>query len=233
MREFVDRPSVGRTFAATRRVGLGDADAAGRLRVDGFARYLQDVANDDWDDASVEGDDVWVVRRASIDAPGPWPMLGDHVRLVTWCAGTGAAWAERRTDLELGGRVVARATSLWVPIGPDGRPRRVRAQFADVYGEASRGRRVSGRIEAASVPPGARRRAWPLRRSDIDVVGHVNNAVAWQAVAEVAPAVVAAADVTYHGAIEIDDDVVLAHDGGSLWLCVGDEVRVSGRVEGH
>ena len=203
------------------------------LRVDGLARYLQDVATDDWDDAAVAGDEVWVVRRCSVRALGEWPRLGEEVTLATWCGGTGAAWAERRTDLGVAGEVTLMATSLWVPVGPDGRPRRMPAGFAAVYGEAAGGRRVPGRVTASSPGPGARRRPFALRASDVDVVGHVNNAVAWHAVAEVAPARVTGAEVTYHSPIEAGEEVTLADEGGRLWLLVGGAVRVSGRVEGE
>ena len=231
--EFVGRPAVGRVFAESRRVRLSDADERGVLRVDGLARYLQDVATDDWDDAAVPGDEIWVVRRCAVRALGPWPRLGETVALTTWCGGTGAAWAERRTDVVVDGEARLVATLLWVPVGPDGRPRRMPAGFTAVYGDAAGGRRVRGRIAASEPGPGARRRPFALRASDIDVVGHVNNAVAWQAVAEVAPSRVVGAEVTYHAPIEAGEDVTLADEDGRLWLCVGGAARVSGRVEGE
>jgi acyl-ACP thioesterase len=231
--EFVGRPRAGRVVSASRRVRLSDADSRGVLRVDGLARYLQDVATDDWDAAAVPGDEVWVVRRCAVRAVGEWPRLGESVALATWCGGTGAAWAERRTDVAVDGEVRLVAASLWVPVGPDGRPRRMPAGFAAVYGVAGGGRRVPGRVVVSAPGPGARRRPFALRASDLDVVGHVNNAVAWHAVAEVAPARVSSAEVKYHAPIEAGEDVTLADEGGRLWLCVGDAVRVSGRVEGE
>ncbi|HEV2427398.1 MAG TPA: acyl-ACP thioesterase domain-containing protein [Acidimicrobiales bacterium] len=231
--EYVDEPESGRVFRSTRRVRLSDADARGRLRVDGLARYLQDAGSDDWDDAGLPGDDVWVARQCSIDSVGEWPRLGETVAMATWCGGTGAAWAERRTDVAVDGTVRLRAAALWVPVGPEGRPRRLRDEFFGVYGAAARGRRVPGRVAASAPGPAARRRPFALRVSDIDVVGHVNNTVAWQAVAEVAPMRVAAAQVTYHGSLEPGEPATLADDGAGVWLCVGDDVRVSGWVEGE
>ncbi|MFI5035212.1 MAG: acyl-ACP thioesterase domain-containing protein [Acidimicrobiales bacterium] len=233
MQEYVGRPAHGRTFTSTRVVHLSDAGVTGLLRVDGIARFLQEVASDDWADSGIEADDVWVARRTSWRRTpgGRWPRLGETIGLTTWCGGTGAAWAERRTDLEVGGTVAVEAASLWVPIGADGRPRRVRREFFDVYGAAAAGRRVPGRVSVPPVDATAERRRWALRRSDLDVVGHVNNAAVWCAVAEVVPEGVSGATVTHHGALEGDDDVTLIASGSRLWLTVGDDVRVSGEFE--
>jgi hypothetical protein len=42
-----DDPPRGRIFSARRRIRLSDLDARGRLRLDGVARFLQDMAIDD------------------------------------------------------------------------------------------------------------------------------------------------------------------------------------------
>jgi acyl-ACP thioesterase len=231
--DYVGRPLEGRTFGAVRRVRLSDADPEANLRVDAVARYLQDVATDDWNDSGIDTDDVWVARRTSWRrrAGRAWPVLYQEVSLTTWCGGTGAAWAERRTDVSLDGDVVIEAASLWVPVGPHGRPRRVRQEFLDVYGGAAAGRRVPGRVAPPELDRSARGRPWALRRSDIDVVGHVNNAAVWFAVAEVVAPGARSVTVTHHGALEAHDEVTLYASDGRLWLVVGTEVRVSGEFE--
>ena len=94
---------AGRYFESTRTVRLGDADATGALRLDGAARFLQDIATDDWDATGIASSDVWVVRRTALRRVAPtWPRYGDEVTLRTWCSGVGGAWAERRTDLGWG-----------------------------------------------------------------------------------------------------------------------------------
>lgn len=230
MVEYVRRPAQGRTFSSSRTVRLSDADVDGQLRVDGLARYLQDVASDDWADSGIDADDFWLARRTTwrLTREGRWPRLSEAVSLTTWCGGTGAAWAERRTDLEVENEVMVETASLWVPVDSDGRPRRVRSDFFDVYGVAAGGRKVSGRVTRIPVDHGASRRTWVVRRSDVDVVGHVNNAAVWCAVAEVVPSGIRAASITHHGAIEIDDEVALFVNDSRIWLVVGDEVRVSG-----
>ncbi len=84
-------------------------------------------------------------------------------------------------------------------------------------------------MTAAVVPDGAAHRPWALRRVDLDVAGHVNNAACWTALVEVVTGAPDAAELTHHGPLEWGDDVVVASTPGRLWLVVGDEVRVSGR----
>ncbi len=233
MVEYVGRPARGRTFSSSRTVYLGDAGEDGQLRVDGLARFLQDVASDDWADSGINADDFWLARRTTwrLTPTGRWPRLHERVTLTTWCGGSGAAWAERRTDLEIDGQVMVEAASLWVPVGPEGRPRRVRPDFYEVYGEAAGGRKVSGRVTQTPVDPSASCETWTIRRSDIDVVGHVNNAAVWSAVAEAVPPGIRAASVTHHAAIEFADPVSLRVCDHRFWMSVDDDVRVSGDFE--
>jgi acyl-ACP thioesterase len=114
-----------------------------------------------------------------------------------------------------------------VPVDPSGHPVRIKPAFYDVYGEAMQGRKVSGRIATPVVAEGAQLLAWPLRRADLDIVGHVNNAAVWQAVTEVVTTPISWVSVVHHGAVENGHDVQIAHAPGSLWLLVDGEVRVS------
>ena len=200
------------------------------MRLDSLARYLQDVATDDWADAGLSPDEIWVVRRTTVRVAdgGRWPSLGEDVDLTTWCGGTGPAWAERRTDLEVNGVLIIETVALWVPLDSVGAPAAARA------GVPRRLRRGGGR--STGVGPGAGRpdaertatgRPWPIRRADLDIVGHVNNAAVWAAVTEVAGGPVASAALTHHGPLENGHTVTLLDGPGRMCLMTDGETRVS------
>jgi acyl-ACP thioesterase len=227
--EFIPLTDQGRRFSGEFVVRLGDADSSGNLRPDGVARFLQDVATDDWDDTGIEATDTWVVRRTALRVAndGRWPRFKERLTLTTWCGGFGAAWAERRTDISADGTLLLQAVALWVPIDPAGHPVRIRPQFFDVYGEQLRQRKVSGRVDKPNVARDATTRPWPLRRADLDVVRHVNNAAVWQAVSEIVTTPVHEVVVTHYGPVESGHEVTLATAPGGLWLLVDGAVRVA------
>jgi acyl-ACP thioesterase len=228
MTEFVPLSDHGRRFSTQAIVRLSDANPAGDLRLDGVARFLQDVATDDWEDTGIISDYAWLVRRAVVrHVGGEWPRMSQRLELTTWCSGVGAAWAERRTNITANGEVVLEAVVLWVPVDSTGHPVRIQSQFMDAYGEAAQGRKVPGRVVLCE--PGAQDQSqpWPLRRTDLDVVGHVNNAAVWQAVSEVVDVPVAEVEVIHHGPVESGHEVRLVHAPGAMWLLVNDQVRVA------
>jgi acyl-ACP thioesterase len=141
------------------------------------------VAHADVVDAGLDGVVLWVIRRAALRVDR-FPRLGERIELETACSALGARWAERRTSLtgERGARV--EAVALWVAIDPATlRPARV-DHLAGVYGESAGDRRVRTGLVHPPPPPDAAARPWPVRRADLDVGGHVNNAAYWQALEE-------------------------------------------------
>ena len=248
-------PETGRQYRTVRKVRLGDVRASGRLRLDALARYLQDVANDDAMDAELDGAMSWVVRRVTI-AVYQWPVFADHVELVTFCGAIGSRFAERRTSILVDGVLRADADALWVFFDPaSGRPAVLGPQFLQIYGEAAGGRRASSRLTHPAPPDGARRRPWPQRTTDYDLLGHTNNAIGLAAVEEVVGegGVPAEVEVEYRDAIEPGDEVhlVTAAANGrdlegqrqaigpasdlpsvALWLTVAGQVRFSARMLG-
>jgi len=242
MRELVGRPPVGRVFEAERRVRLADVSPGGRLRLDAAARFLQDVSADDTADAALPDAETWVVRKTVI-AVEAFPRYLEPLRLATWCSGTGTHWAERRISIvgAAGGSLDAATT--WVHVdAATGRPARIPPGFETVYGEASGGRRVKARLDHLDPPeplPGGF--AWPLRFSDFDLLGHVNNAACWQIVEEAlarrrdlrAPL---RAEVQHRTAIERGDQVAVAMAGADdlqLWAVAGGTVALTATVAGY
>ncbi|MGH9060317.1 MAG: acyl-ACP thioesterase domain-containing protein [Acidimicrobiales bacterium] len=237
----MEPPSAGRIFEGSRRVRLSDVRPSGRLRLDAVARYLQDVAADDVADAGIEGEVAWVVRRTVIVVTRR-PRYNDELRLATWCSGTGAAWAERRTTISVSGSVAVETCSLWASLDPVAmRPVPLAPSFFEVYPGDGPRRRVGSRlVHPAPTGPSAARTPWPLRVSDLDLLGHVNNAVAWAAIEEWragrAVGDVVAAEMEYRSPVDAAG-VLLIESGAAdsegihpLWLRDGSTAVVSARV---
>jgi acyl-ACP thioesterase len=198
---------------------------SGRARLDAAARYLQDVAADDIADSGVADDLLWVVRTTAFEIT-VWPRYDDDVAVVTWCSGTGRAWAERRTTITTSGAVALQAVSVWVSLDPTTmRPAPLGPGFAAVYLPSTAGRKVRSRLAHPGPDEAAAPRRWSLRATDYDLLGHVNNVVAWIAVEDELARLgsshrVVFAEVEYASQIEAADDVVL------MSSCHGDELMV-------
>jgi acyl-ACP thioesterase len=233
MEGVVPIPAQGRTFAESRRVGLTDMDARGRLRLDAVARFLQEIAIDDVDETGWGAPEhLWFVRRMRVDVLEPF--LADRaVELVTWCSGLATVAAGRRWSLtgDRGGRI--EVDSVWIHLDAQQRPARI-TQF-EAYAEAAAGRRVSPRPQLADPATDAPRSPWPLRASDVDLHGHVNNTVYWQAIEHVLlgagpePKRPLRARVEFRDPLDLGDPLELAVTGDEHHLDIG--FVVDGRVK--
>lgn len=218
----IRRPAQGRTFSARRRVRLADLDPSGRVRLDAIARLLQDVAIDDVQETGWgTPEHLWFVRRIRVEIDRPF-LEDREIELVTWCSGLAALSAGRRWSLagDRGGR--AEVDSVWIHLDAEQRPARI--DGFDVYGESADGRRVSTKLELPEPPADASAQPWPLRASDLDLHGHVNNSVYWQAVED------ALADLHLPLVAELDFREPV--DAGDELELVRDDELVGFRVDG-
>ncbi|MCU1484712.1 MAG: hypothetical protein JWN67_1458 [Actinomycetia bacterium] len=228
---MVPRPSVGRVYETTRSVRVADADPTGRLRLDAVARFVQDVGNDDVADAGLDPNIPWVVRRSEVAVAG-WPRLGERLAVATWCGGTGSRWAERRVSFEAASGRIDVAT-LVVHLDRTGRPAKLPEWFDTVYAEAALGRTLTTRLVLPGPPGDASSRPWPVRSTDLDVMGHVNNAITWAAIEDECDRrgeLPIGATVEWSGALEGTDDIEVRVAGGGIWLVAGGVVRVAAEV---
>ena len=168
-------------------------------------------------DAGLE-DGLWVVRRAHVEV-ARMPELGERVLLRTWCSGIGQRTAERRTTAEgeRGGDV--QAVAVWAHLDPEtGAPARLGEDFSAVYGPSAGPDRPDHRLRHPAPPDGAQRVPWAFRAADVDVAGHVNNAVYWEALEE-GPEIPAACVVeAEHRAPAIAGPAFITRDGDRTWV---------------
>jgi acyl-ACP thioesterase len=222
---------TGRRYTTNRTVRLGDAGLDGTLRLDALARFLQDVAADDAADVGLRSA-TWVVRRTALDVAGR-PRFGERIELTTFCGGLGSRWAERRTVV-VGPTSRIEAASVWVYVDEaSGRPAALPARFLEAYEESAAGRTVSSRLTlpAPQDDTTTERRPWPLRPTDFDVLGHVNNSVYW-AIVEDAPLVDGIVELEYRSAIDPSTEVELVVSGsrGERWLVSDAGVHAAARI---
>ena len=220
-----------RRFTARKRISLSDTDADGRFRLDAIARHLQDVASEDWLDAGFDHDShVWVVRRTELEVREPF-RPEDEIELATWCSGVAGSAAARRYAIAgaSGGRV--EAESIWIHLDHDLRPKRLDERFLAIYGVSAQGRRAPTRFTLPA-PDGLRGKPWRFRKTDVDRLGHVNNAAYWVPLEEhwagrLDPPFEAILE--YRQPIDAGDPVELVADGDHVWLVAAGEVRSAAR----
>ena len=167
------------------------------------------------------------MRSIRIDVLAP-PAEDDRVELTTWSSGRASIAASRRLSLEgdRGGRV--ELDSVWVHLGRDAKPARI--EDFGPYAESAGDHPVSTRLELQAPGPGAKRTAWPLRATDLDVLGHVNNAAYWHAVehrlpeAGIDPRRPFRARLDYRHALDLEDGVELREAAGDGVLALAFEV---------
>ena len=180
--ELVPVPADGRVFALPVRTGLADCSPTGRIRLDALARWMQDAAYADVEDAGVADRAVWVIRRARLHV-ARFPRFGERFRVSTFCSGLGRMWAERRTTITREDHPEAdvEAVALWVHLDPlSQRPTPLSTEEIETYGAGAAGeRRVTARLRHPPAPEGAPAVPWRFRATECDLANHVNNTAYW------------------------------------------------------
>jgi acyl-ACP thioesterase len=172
-------------FDRARPVRVADIDRNSRLRLDAAARHIQDVGQDHVHEQGFdESHPLWIVRRTMIDLIRPI-QFQDILRLRRWCSGTSTRWCEIRVRIDGGKGGLIESEAFWININRDTlMPSRISDDFLE---ELQRTTDIHRLRWKASLQPGAREdadqiRKFPVRFTDIDLFGHMNNSIYWSVV---------------------------------------------------
>jgi acyl-CoA thioesterase FadM len=220
-------------FLAGYRVRFDEAGPDGLIRASTLLRYAQDVA---WRHSEHLGFDRawyqarglgWVVRGLRLELRDAIPM-GQTLRVSTAVVGHRRIWARRLGECRLAdGRLAATVTTDWVLLDSRNRVVRIPADF----GVAFTNPEVRSEIIRVPPPDGglARGDAVRVRLSELDPLGHVNNAVYvdWldesleSAGGGVAARLPRSVSVEYLASAEKGDDVAIElHGTPEAWAAV-------------
>ena len=99
-----------------------------------------------------------------------------------------------------------------------------------MYGASAAGRRAPTRFTLPA-PQRSDGAPWRFRTSDVDRLGHVNNAAYWVPLDELWQRGRVRATLEYRQPIDVEEAVVLIVEGARVWLVVADEVRAAARYD--
>jgi acyl-ACP thioesterase len=178
-------PAADMGYASSWPVRTGDVDPDNRLRFDGVARYLQDLA---WENLHYtffeKTDPIWIVRRTVVDVIRPvvWP---DDVQLRRWCSALSTRWANMRVRITSGKDGLIETEGFWINISQTtGMPTRISDPGYEYLSRMTAEHRLRWRawLGESAPPESEDDLPFPVRATDIDQFNHVNNAAYWQAV---------------------------------------------------
>ncbi|WP_082899667.1 acyl-[acyl-carrier-protein] thioesterase [Rhodococcus phenolicus] len=240
-------PADASPYTTERTVRTGDVDNNQRLRLDGIARYLQDIGTDNLAAVDATGTDpLWIVRRTVIDVhrPARYPQ---HLRLRRWCDALSTRWANVRVRMDEndpdGEGALIETAGFWIDISPtSGAPTRISDPLFEHMSRHARDTRLRWHAWLSPEPTGTNHDAtpFPLRVTDIDPFDHVNNTTYWHGVEEHLAGRSDLQDGPYRAIVEHLRPVVAGEnltirthhedDALTLWFTVDDHVRAVARV---
>lgn len=165
------------------RVRFDECSPTGTLRSSGFLRYAQDVA---WRHSETAGFGrdwyrgrglTWLIRALELDILDEI-AYGQTIDVSTEVLGFRRAWARRRTEFtgRDSERALASATIDWILLDGKGRAVRVPPELLDVFRGDDRAAFTPLRISLRATPDAATTTEFAVRATELDPMGHVNNA---------------------------------------------------------
>jgi acyl-CoA thioester hydrolase len=175
------------THVRTFRVRHYECDAHGQVKQANYLRYMQEAA---FDASAAAGFDAvryqaigqsWLIRETDVEYLRPL-RYGDSVEIRTWVADIRRVRSRRAYELRRAdsGEMVARASTDWVYLDTEsGRPVAIPTEIKAAFfpGGEKPVALPRERFPAAKPPSGAFQLRRRVEWRDLDMVGHVNNAV--------------------------------------------------------
>ncbi|HEX7322039.1 MAG TPA: acyl-[acyl-carrier-protein] thioesterase [Mycobacterium sp.] len=202
---------------------VADIDRAGRLRLDGAARHIQDIGQDQLREMGHEATHpLWIVRRTMVDLIRPIEFQ-NILRLRRWCSGTSNRWCEMRVRIDgKRGQGLIESEAFWININRETQgPARISDDFIAGLQRTTGVNRLRWK---AYLKPGAREDSaeiheYPVRFTDIDLFDHMNNSVYWSVVEDYLSG--------YPGLLAAPLRVVLEHEAP---VALGDKLEIVSHV---
>ncbi|MFZ5563901.1 MAG: acyl-[acyl-carrier-protein] thioesterase [Thermodesulfobacteriota bacterium] len=173
------------TFQQTRKIDYFQTATDGRIKLDALVRILQNAALDHVHEADRDAQVIiaagyaWILNKVIIDI-SRYPVYGETVTVNTWHRGIRGFKSYREYEILAGGQRVATAASSWLFLDlARRRVVKVPKETDELYGVVpalALGRDIeTWKPDKNLVPPESMEII--TRRSDYDMLGHVNNAV--------------------------------------------------------
>ncbi|OBK27633.1 hypothetical protein A5634_22475 [Mycobacterium asiaticum] len=234
-------PDEGYVYQTGWRLATSDIDEHRRLRLDGVARYIQEVGAEHLADAGLaEVHPHWIVLRTVIDVIEPIEIPSD-ITFRRWCAGLSSRWCNMRVQLvgAAGGRI--ETEGFWICMNKDTlTPSRLTDYCTERFGSTTDNHRLKWRPWVTEPIEDGVEIPFPLRRTDIDLFEHVNNTIYWHGVHEILGQVPELENNPYRAVLEYRSPIKYGEvlsirseaqgDAVRLDFMVGDDVRAAALV---
>ncbi len=235
-------PATGYVYRTSWPAATGDLDGNLHLRLDGVARYIQEVGAENLVDAGeAEDHPHWLVQRTVIDVIEPIEFPND-VSFSRWCSALSTRWCTMRVDLvgSDGGRI--ETEGFWIAINSKTlTPQRVSDTLIERFASTTDVHRLRWRPWLDNPHAVDEVVPFALRRTDIDIFEHVTNTAYWHAIHEVMALVPDVCTPPYRAVIEYRRPIKYGEDVTIQWvrhgpgevpdvqiaLAVGDDVRAA------
>ena len=127
---------MNRQFRLTHTVRYDECNCDGVLTPAAFLRYMQEIASRDAEDAQLEGEGYWVIKRTVMSFATPIP-IHTRLELKTYGIGFSRITAQRGYEAHLASapqdEPLVSAHTLWVYVDRNGRPTRLPERTAQIW----------------------------------------------------------------------------------------------------